>query len=52
MRTSLWLDGIHLLGLAAGALGLVALILGLTIFLVLRPQGVGYDAAVRQRRRH
>jgi len=54
MGTSLWLDGIHLLGVAAGVLGVVALILGLTILLVLRPRGMGYDAGVRQgwRRRH
>ncbi len=51
MGTSLWMDSIHLLGVAAGALGSVALILGLTILLVLRPRGVGYDAAVRQGRR-
>lgn len=48
MGTPLWLDMVHLLGIAAGALGVVALILGLTILLVLRPRGMGYDTAVRR----
>jgi hypothetical protein len=51
METSFWLDPVHLMGITASALGVVALTLGLTILLVLRLRGVGYDAAQRQGRR-
>lgn len=51
MQFSRWLDGVHLLGIAAGVLGVGAIALGLTILLGLGPRGVGYDAAPRRARR-
>ena len=38
---SLWLDGVHLLGIAAGVLVAGAIVLGLTILLGRRLRGLG-----------